>query len=173
MRVFVEMRHFIYENALVFQRLDKLEFKQNEHDKNFEKVFNALQSNPPKKEIFYNGQIFDAYSFVSSLIKQAKKEIVLIDNYVDEATLILLSKKQKQVKVRILTNNITKQLRLGINKFNQQYQYLTLEKFNKSHDRFLIIDYEVYHFGASLKDLGKIIFAFSKFSKSFNYSFLT
>ncbi len=117
----------------------------------------------PKQGIFYDGQIFDAYKFVAELIKGAKKSIVLIDNYVDETVLTLFGKNQR-VNVKIYTKNITKQLKLDLDKYNAQYKRIEIKKFNQAHDRFLIIDNkEVYHFGASLKDLGKKWFAFSKF----------
>jgi hypothetical protein len=113
--------------------------------------------------IFYDGQVFDAYKFVTELIKKAKKSIILIDNYVDETILTLFSKNQK-INVTIHTKNISRQLKLDLDRYNAQYKPIEIKKFNKAHDRFLIIDNkEVYHFGASLKDLGKKWFAFSKF----------
>ncbi len=165
MEAFVEMRKFILNNATVFQRLDKIEQKQIESDKRFELLFQALENNSikPKQGIFYNGQIFDAYLVVSDLIKSAKKSIVLMDNYVDETVLTMFSKNQK-INVKIYTKNISKQLKLDLDKYNSQYKPIELKHFNKAHDRFLIIDNkEIYHFGASLKDLGKKWFAFSKF----------
>lgn len=165
MEAFVEMRKFILNNVTVFQRLDKIEQKQIESDKRFELLFQALENNSikPKQGIFYNGQVFDAYLFVSDLIKSAKKSIVLMDNYVDETVLTMFSKNQK-INVKIYTKNISKQLKLDLDKYNSQYKPIELKNFNKAHDRFLIIDNkEIYHFGASLKDLGKKWFAFSKF----------
>jgi hypothetical protein len=164
-RIFVEMKKFISKNAEIFYRLNNVEKKQLEFENNFEKIFSALETEKPKQGIFYDGQIFDAYNFISKLIKQAKKEIILFDNYVDETVLILLSKKNNKVSVKIYTKTITKQLKLDAEKFNQQYPKLELINFTKSHDRFIIIDDEIYHFGASLKDLGKKWFAFSKLSK--------
>ncbi len=117
---------------------------------------------PPSQGLFFDGQIFDAYTFVSELIKSAKQSIVLIDNYVDETVLTLLSKRKKNVSAIIYSSQITKQLKLDLQKHNQQYAPIDLLVFSKSHDRFLIIDEVVYHFGASLKDLGKKWFAFSK-----------
>ncbi|HBG69577.1 MAG: DNA-binding protein [Bacteroidetes bacterium GWF2_43_63] len=117
---------------------------------------------PPSQGLFFDGQIFDAYTFVSELIKSAKQSIVLIDNYVDETVLTLLSKRKKSVFAIIYSSQITKQLKLDLQKHNQQYAPIELLEFSKSHDRFLIIDEVVYHFGASLKDLGKKWFAFSK-----------
>ena len=165
---FVNMRRFLQNNASIFQRLDKLEANQLQHkiesDENFEKIFKAIENKSikPKQGIFYNGQIFDAYSFVSNLVKSAKKSILLIDNYVDESTLTILSKNQN-INATIYTSKISKQLKLDIEKYNQQYKKIELKKFDLSHDRFLILDnIEVYHIGASLKDLGKKWFAFSK-----------
>lgn len=165
MGAFVDMRKFILNNATIFQRLDKIEQKQIEGENKFELLFQALENNTirPKQGIFYEGQIFDAYKFVAELIKGTEKSIVLIDNYVDETVLTLFSKNQK-VNVEIYTKNITKQLKLDLDKYNAQYKSIEIKKFNQAHDRFLIIDNkEVYHFGASLKDLGKKWFAFSKF----------
>lgn len=118
----------------------------------------------PSQGIFYDGQIFDAYAFVSELIKQAKKSITLFDNYIDESVLTMLSKNQ-EANITIYTKTITKQLKLDVEKYNSQYKPLTLKEFNLSHDRFLIIDDEIYHIGASLKDLGKKWFGFSKMDK--------
>jgi len=116
----------------------------------------------PSQGIFYDGEIFDAYKFVSDLVKSAKKEIILIDNYIDETVLTLFGKNQN-IKVTIYTQTITKQLKLDLEKYNAQYNSITIKTFKNSHDRFLVIDkIEVYHIGASLKDLGKKWFAFSK-----------
>ena len=163
---FVEMRRFITNNALIFQRLDMLEQKQLKTDKKIDTVLNALENETikPKQGIFYDGQIYDAYLFVCELVKSAKKSIILIDNYCDESVLTLLSKRGLHVSAKIYTKNITKQLTLDVQKHNAQYPKIELERFDASHDRFLIIDdKEVYHIGASLKDLGKKWFAFSKF----------
>lgn len=162
---FVEMRKFISNNALIFQRLDSLEQKQTKTDEKVEAIFNAIEdkSIKPKQGIFYDGQVYDAYIFVSNLIKNADESIVLIDNYVDDTVLTLLSKREAKVKATIYTKNITKQLELDLQKYNVQYPTIELKKFDASHDRFLLIDEkEVYHIGASLKDLGKKWFAFSK-----------
>ena len=159
---FIAMRRFLLNNAQVFQRLDRVELKQIEHDKKFEHIFNAIENKSikPSKGIFFEGQIFDAYKFVSSLIRNAKKEIILIDNYIDESTLILFSKSN--AKITIYTK-LTDKSRLDIEKYKHQYNNVKIKEFNKSHDRFLIIDKVIYHVGASLKDLGKKWFAFSKF----------
>jgi hypothetical protein len=117
----------------------------------------------PKCGVFFDGQIFDAYVLANKIIKSAKQSIVLIDNYIDESVLTMLGKKSKNVKVTLLTKDISKQLNLDIVKFNEQYPAMEVKSFNLSHDRFLVIDgKEVYHLGASLKDLGKKWFAFSK-----------
>ena len=169
MNAFVAMRRFLVKNAGVFQRLDKLELKQIETDQKVNQIFDAMQSKDlePKQGIFFNGQVFDAYKFVSSLIKKAESSILLIDNYIDETILDLFSKKKKNIAVTILTANINKALALDKKKFNTQYSSLNIKEFNKAHDRFLIIDNkDVYHFGASLKDLGKKWFAFSKMELS-------
>jgi hypothetical protein len=162
---FVEMKKFIAVNAGIFQRLDKVEQKQIEADKRFEQIFKVLEdkSIKPKQGIFYDGQVFDAYVFIAGLIKSAKKSILLIDNYVDETVLQLFTKRKKTVAVTIYTKNLTKVLKQDLEKYNSQHPEITIEKFTKAHDRFLIIDETaVYHFGASLKDLGKKWFAFSK-----------
>jgi hypothetical protein len=167
-RAFVAMRKFIASNAQIFQRLGHVERKQIEFNEKFEKVFNLIEdkSITPTKGIFFDGQVFDAYVFISKLIKSASKSIVLIDNYVDESTLTILSKRMKGVSCDIYTENTKDQLKLDLKKHNTQYSAITLHKFKDSHDRFLILDdKEVYHIGASLKDLGKKWFAFSKFDK--------
>ena len=165
---FVAMRKFLTENAQVFQRLDKVEQKQIEYDAKFEEVFDAIQSRDlkPEKGIFFDGQIFDAYKFVSDLIRTADKSLILIDNYIDDSVLTLFSKRNKNVQVTLFTKDISKRLLLDLAKYNTQYPLIEVKEFIRSHDRFLIIDdKEVYHFGASLKDLGKRWFAFSKFDK--------
>jgi len=161
---FVNMRKIISSNSLMYERFERIEQRLSIHDTNFEKIFKAIEdkSLQPKQGIFYNGEIFDAYTFATDLIKSAKKSIVLIDNYIDETTLTILSKNQN-ISTTIYTSKLSKQLRLDIEKYNQQYKKIELKKFDLSHDRFLIIDdAEVYHIGASLKDLGKKWFAFSK-----------
>jgi len=169
---FVAMRKFIINNAQLFQRIDTVERRQLKHemetDEKFENVFNALQKDKldPKQGIFFDGQIFDAHKFVSDLIRKAEKSILLIDNYVDDTVLELFSKRKKDVTVTIFTANLSKALITDLKKFNAQYPKIEVKEFKQSHDRFMIIDNEdVYHFGASLKDLGKKWFAFSKFEK--------
>ena len=170
---FVHMRHFIQDNAQVFARLESVEHRQMkfeiETSANFEEIFNALESGKkmPDQGIFFNGELFDAYSFVSDLIRKAEKSIVLIDNYVDDTVLMMLSKRREGVNATIYTQNISKQLQLDLEKHNSQYQSIAITKLTDSHDRFLILDGgEVYHIGASLKDLGKKWFAFSKMDRS-------
>jgi len=166
---FVEMRKLIANHSGLLQRMDGIERRQLETDQKFEKVFKALESKDliPAQGVFFDGQVFDAYELASKIIRSAKKNIVLIDNYIDESTLTHLSKKSKAVKVLLLTKTISKQLTLDIKKANEQYSNFELRTFTKSHDRFLIIDHtEVYHLGASLKDLGKKWFAFSKLEKN-------
>ena len=165
---FVEMRKFISKNAGIFLRLDNIDRKHLEYDTNFERLFDAIEDKDfvKKQGIFYNGQIFDAYKFISDLIRTAKTSIILIDNYVDDSVLTLFSKRKKDVKVVIYTKNISRQFRLDLEKYNSQYDQIHIKEFKDSHDRFMIIDDKhVYHLGASLKDLGKKWFAFSKFDK--------
>ena len=162
---FVAMRRFIFANAQVFQRLDILEIKQLETDKKIDHVLNAMESKEiqQKQGIFFDGQIFDAYQFVSDLFRSAEESIVIIDNYIDDSVLTHLSKRKKDVKVILFTKSISRSLALDVKKFNEQYPAIEVKEFKNSHDRFVIIDNTtVYHFGASLKDLGKKWFAFSK-----------
>ena len=163
---FVAMRRFIAQNAGIFDRFERIEQRLSIHDENFNKIFDAIEDKTikPKQGIFYDGQIFDAYAFVSDLVKSAKNTITLFDNYIDESVLTLLSKNQT-VKITIYTKNISKQLKLDVEKYNSQYKQVELKKFDLSHDRFLLIDDDLYHIGASLKDLGKKWFAFSKMEK--------
>ena len=183
MKAFIEMRKFIATNGQVFERLTTIEYKMLEHDKKFDIVFNELQKNEKigfKQSIFFDGQVYDAYSLIIDIIKKAKQKILLIDNYIDDSILKMLSKKNKNVEVVILTlqnNNLTK---LDINKFNKQYPTLKVAITNKFHDRFIVIDNkELYHIGASLKDLGKKCFAISRIEddeyieKISNYSLKT
>ena len=171
MRAFTSMRHFLQNNAEVFQRLSTLEYHQlemqqhfQESDKRIEEVFRRLDEGnaKPKQGVFYNGQIYDAYNFVSDLIKSAKKRIILIDNYVDETVLTLLDKREDGVSAFIYTQQINRQFQLDIDRHNAQYPPINVETFRLSHDRFLCIDDDVYHIGASIKDLGKKWFGFSK-----------
>ena len=171
MDAFVSMRHFFINNADVFRRLSTIECHQfemmqhqQESDKRIDEVFRRLDegSVQPKQGIFYDGQVYDAYTFVSDLVKSAKRNIVLIDNYVDETVLTLLDKRDVGVTADIYTLQINQQLRLDINRHNCQYPPINVSVFRRSHDRFLCIDDVVYHIGASIKDLGKKWFAFAK-----------
>ena len=169
-RTFANMRRLIKSNDFYSHQLKELEKRQLiyeiKSDDKFDKIFNALENKQlhPTNGIFYNGQIFDAYVFISDLIKIANESIVLIDNYVDDTTLTLFSKNQN-IKIKIYTATISKQLQLDIKKYNQQYNNLEVKITKNFHDRFIILDdCDVYHIGASLKDLGNKIFAFSKIS---------
>ncbi len=173
MEAFARMRKFIIANANILHRLKDIEKQQilyqNETNQKFTQIFKALEDKniKPKQGIFFDGQIFDAYKFVSDLIRSAKKSIVLIDNYIDDTVLTLFAKRKKNIKVTIYTKNISKQLALDLKKFNSQYEPIAIKKIKNIHDRFLIIDNSIiYHFGASLKDLGKKLFAFSKFDNN-------
>ena len=162
MRTFVAMRHFINENKDIFKRLTTVEYKLLEYDENFEKIFNALEPKKlEKQKIFFNGEIYDAYSLIIDLIKEAQEKIIIIDNYIDKSILDMLIYKKENVSVELVTSShyLTK---LDINKFNKQYPNLNIKYSNIFHDRFIIIDNTLYHLGASLKDLGKKCFAINK-----------
>jgi hypothetical protein len=159
-KAFIAMRKLLSENNQYIQKFQQIDQKLIEHDNNFDKIFDLMQNNIPKQGIFFNGQIFDSYKFVCDLIKSAKNNIILIDNYIDETVLEIFTKTK--VNVKIYSANY---LKLDIDKYNKQYNNVEIINFKKSHDRFLIIDDEVYHIGASLKDLGKRWFAFSKLNK--------
>ncbi len=161
---FVEMRKLLQHNTVLLQRVQAVENKLILNDAHFNRIFKALESNTvPKQDIFYNGQVYDAYSFIVKLIKQAKKSIVIIDNYVDNTVLDMLTKKNKGVTVTIITQQNTTLKAADINSFNAQYPSITIKYSKAFHDRFLIIDNTLlYHIGASIKDLGKKCFAFSK-----------
>ena len=179
-RAFIEMRRFILLNGQVFQEINNIKSQLLEHDKKFDEVFDELQRKQEsefKQSIFFDGQIYDAYSLIVDIIKKADKKILIIDNYVDDSILKMLSKKNKDVEVVILTSQKSNLNKLDVNKFNKQYPVLKLAYTNKFHDRFIVIDNkELYHIGASLKDLGKKCFAISKIEddeyieKIINYS---
>jgi hypothetical protein len=155
------LKSYLLKGYAVQNRIENIEKKLFEHDTKIEFLLNT--NLPPSQGIFYDGQIFDAYVFISKIIKSAQKSIVLIDNYIDESVLMLLSKRKTKVTATLYTDKIDKQLQLDINKYNDQYSPISVAVYKKSHDRFLIIDHDtVYHIGASLKDLGKKWFAFSK-----------
>ena len=178
MRAFVSMRHFMVNNAAIFQRLETIEFNQLESNKvqakilahqevqdhRIDEIFRRLDEGmyKPKQGIFFDNQIYDAYSFVSELVKSAKQRIILMDNYVDETVLTLLDKRGENVSATIYTQQVSRQFRLDVNRHNSQYPPIEVYVFRRSHDRFLCIDDTVYHVGASIKDLGKKWFAFSK-----------
>ena len=154
-------------NQRFMQLEDRIDRRFSEYDRHLlevdEKIdFFVRTALPPKEGIFFNGQIFDAYAFVAGLIRKAERRIVLIDSYVDDSVLVQLSKRKAGVTVDIYDGKISQQLRQDVVRHNAQYPGVTLHAYNKAHDRFLIIDEDVYHIGHSLKDLGKKLFAFSK-----------
>ena len=182
MNAFVQMRHFLSANGSLFARLDSVEKRQIEteeklnrnllridekldiNEKNFEKIFDALEAaDLPKQGVFCDGQIFDSYKFVSDLIRKAKASIVLVDNYVDDTVLSMLDKRKSGVSATIYTQSISKQLTLDLQKHNAQYAPIDVRLIKNFHDRFLFLDEKtIYHIGASVKDLGKKVFGFSK-----------
>ncbi|MGG5507633.1 MULTISPECIES: ORF6N domain-containing protein [unclassified Myroides] len=164
MNAFVELRKLVGQETLQHLRLSSIENKLIEHDQKFNKLFTALENNElPQRGVYFDGQVYDAYQFVSDVIKNAQSSIILIDNYIDDSVLTLFSKRKKNVTATIYTASISKQLRLDLEKHNAQYPEVKAELFKQSHDRFLIIDEkELYHIGASLKDLGKKWFGFSR-----------
>lgn len=168
---FVSMRKFLLNNGQIFQRLTNVEYTLLEqgkvlskHEKQFEKVFDELQKNKDeefKQKIFFDGQIYDAYSLIVDIIKRAKTKILIIDNYIDDSILQMLSKKNKNVNVMILTSSKCKITKLDINKFNKQYQTLKIVNTNKFHDRFMVIDdKELYHIRSLFKRFGKEMFCY-------------
>ena len=161
---FVEMRKFISSNGQLFERLTNVEYKLLEHDKKFDQVFDQLQHEENiKQKIFFEGQIYDAYSLIIDILKKANKKILIIDNYIDDSVLKMLTKKNKNVEVIILTSDKSNIEKIDIQKFNKEYPVLKVAKTNKFHDRFILIDNkEMYHLGASIKDLGKKCFGINK-----------
>ncbi len=164
MNTFVEMRKFLMLNGQVFERLTSIEYKLLDYDKKFDKVFDQLQLEENiKQRIFFDGQIYDAYSLVLDIIKKANKEILIIDNYIDDSVLKMLAKKKNNVLVTILTSLKSNIQNLDVQKFNLEYPAIKILKTNKFHDRFIVIDSkEMYHLGASIKDLGKKCFGINK-----------
>ena len=158
------LKNYLLKGYAIQLRMDILEKKVNfleDKSNEFDLVINTKL--PPNQGIFYDGQVFDANEFASKIIKSAKKSIIVIDNYIDESVLMLLSKRETKVKTTVYTDKITEVLKADIEKHNEQYPAIEFAVFKKSHDRFLIVDQkEIYHLGASLKDLGKKWFAFSK-----------
>lgn len=165
-RAFVSMRKFTLNHARIFARLDEVERRQLFADQKFEQIFTALENHgsaPPLQGIFFEGQIFDAHAFASDLVRRAKKSIVLVDNYVDDSVLLLLSKRRPAVSATIYTKKISAQLALDLQKHQAQYPAIEVKPVAGFHDRFLLLDGDtLYHLGASLKDLGKQCFAFSR-----------
>ena len=161
---FIEIRKFLNNNGQIFERLTTLEYKQLENEKNIKQLFNMFQNEDDvKQKIFFQGQIWDSYSLILDIIKKAKKKILIIDNYIDDSILKMLSKKNKEVEVVILTSNKSNIQNIDIQKFNKEYPTLKVAKTNKFHDRFIIIDNkELYHCGASIKDLGNKCFGINK-----------
>lgn len=161
---FIEMRKFLSSNGQLFERLTNVEYKLLEHDKKFDKVFDQLQHEENiKQKIFFEGQIYDAYSLIIDIIKKANKKILIIDNYIDDSILKMLTKKKNNVEVVILTYDKSNIQQIDIQKFNKEYPILKIAKTNKFHDRFIVIDSrEMYHLGASIKDLGKKCFGINK-----------
>ena len=158
------LKDYLLKGYSINHRLQALERTVADHSQKID--FFVRTALPPIEGVFYNGQIFDAYKFATDLIKSAKHSLVLIDNYVDETTLLMLSKRNEGVSATIYTAKISQQLQLDIEKHNDQYPPIQLRTYKESHDRFLLIDgKEVYHIGASLKDLGKKLFAFSKMNE--------
>jgi hypothetical protein len=161
------IKEYLLKGYAINQRIDKVERFALETEKRVSETekkidFFVKTALPPKEGIFFDGQIFDAFVFIANLIKSAIKSIILIDNYLDENVLLLLSKRQPKVSVKIYTKQITQQLQLDLTKYAAQYEPISIEKLDRFHDRFLFIDSTVYHVGASLKDLGRKLFAFSK-----------
>lgn len=163
-RAFVEMRRFLNVNGQLFERITNIEYKLLEHDKKFDEVFNQLQQEENiKQKIFFEGQIYDAYSLIIDIIKKAAQKILIIDNYIDDSILKMLAKKRKNVEVTIVTSDKSNIEKIDIQKFNKEYPILKLAKTNKFHDRFIVIDNgEMYHLGASIKDLGKKCFGINR-----------
>ena len=159
------LKNYVFSGYAVNNRLDRLEVKVYKLEEKTKEMETEIKGQlPPHEGIFYNGQIFDAYKFITDLIKKAKTEIVLIDNYVDETVLTMLDNRNPNVSATIYTSHISEKLDLALAKHNSQYQPINIERFNKSHDRFLIIDDDVYLIGGSIKDLGKKISTFVKLS---------
>ena len=153
------LKDYLLKGYSVNHRLERLEQRVTKTEEKID--FFVRTSLPPQQGIFYDGQIFDAYQFVSDLVRKARKNIVLIDNYVDDTVLTLLDKRDKEVDATIYTQQISQQLQLDITRHNSQYAPIEVRQFNRTHDRFLLIDDDVYHIGASIKDLGKKWFAFT------------
>lgn len=169
MDAFVAMRHFVSFNAQLFQRLETIEYhqlemkrRQEQTENRIDEIFDKInKSDMPQQGVFYDGQIYDAYTFVAGLVRIAECRIILIDNYVDDTVLTLLNKRNSNVAAYIYTDRISRNLQLDIDRHNSQYSPIMVGIYRMAHDRFLIIDDKVYHIGASIKDLGKKLFGFS------------
>ena len=170
MRTFTKIRKSVHQDSNLLNRVELIEYNQSDMRKlllettnKVDSIFQHMQNRDklPKQDIFFDGQIYDAYSFVADLVRSAKRRIVLIDNYIDDTVLTLMSKRASEVKATIYTGKISKQLQLDIDKHNAQYPLIEVRTFSKAHDRFLIIDDAVYLVGASIKDLGKKLFGFT------------
>ena len=157
------LKDYLLKGYSINQRFERLEHRMNEAENKID--FFVRTALPPVEGIFFDGQIFDAYELVCRLIKSAKNRIVLIDNYIDESTLLMFEKRNKDVTATIYTHSIGEQLQLDIDRHNAQYRPITVLRLKKSHDRFLILDDDVYHVGASLKDLGKQWFAIMRMNE--------
>ncbi|MBQ3845517.1 MAG: virulence RhuM family protein [Bacteroidales bacterium] len=154
------LKEYLIKGYSINKRFERLEQRVSKTEEKID--FFVKTSLPPVQGVFYDGQIFDAYTFISDLVRMAKKDIILIDNYIDDSVLKILNKRANNVSATIYTAHISENLKLDLQKHNSQYQPIDIKVFKDSHDRFLIIDNDVYHIGASLKDLGKKMFAFSK-----------
>ena len=167
-KAFIAMRYFLRSNGQIFDRLTSVEYKLLDHDKKFDSIFDQLQEKQIENQnIFFDGQIYDAYSLIIDIIKTANNKITIIDNYVDDSILEMLSKKKDNVEVVVLTSNKSNIDNLDIQKFNKQYPTLKVAKTDKFHDRFIILDEkEMYHIGASIKDLSIKCFGINKIDNS-------
>ena len=161
---FVRMRKFFLNNVQLLHRMEQLEIRQLRNEEDVEKILSMIdlhKTTQPKQGVFFDGQIYDAYSFISDLVRSADYRIILIDNYIDDTVLTILDKRKDNVNATIYTSKITKENRLDIRKHNMQYRQIHIREFKKAHDRFLVIDDKVYLIGASIKDLGNKWFGFT------------
>jgi hypothetical protein len=161
---FVRMRKFFLNNMQLLHRMEQLEIRQLRNEEDVEKILSMIdlhKTTQPKQGVFFDGQIYDAYSFISDLVRSADYRIILIDNYIDDTVLTILDKRKDNVNATIYTSKITKENRLDIRKHNMQYRQIHIREFKKAHDRFLVIDDKVYLIGASIKDLGNKWFGFT------------
>ncbi len=168
-RRLTQIKKSILNSKNIFERLSNIEVKLSDYDQKFDNTFNELQktnNSEFKQKIFFAGQVYDSYTLIVDIIKRADRKIVIIDNYIDDSVLKMLTKKNKRVEVKIVTSNKSNIINLDVIKFNKEYPTLKVIRTNKFHDRFIVIDdKELYHVGASLKDLGKKCCAISKFDQ--------